>query len=119
VAEAFADVYKLALQDDSKSMSILSFLFGSYDWDRGKDLRVAVIDTFMGSRWAPGDLAIAADRADILRKIFKRVHRKRDGDAYISAMINDLTQRNEAQASQTAAKLRKLVDDPNFYEEWD
>lgn len=119
VAEAFAEVYEVALQDSPKSRSLFSLVFGSYDWDRGKDMRVAIIDTFMRSQWQPGDLAIAADRAGILRKIVKRLHRKYNGDNYIGSMISDLTQRSEPRYQNVLGKLQNLSVDPNIYEEWD
>jgi hypothetical protein len=119
VAEAFADVYEVALQDSPKSRSLFSVMFGSYDWDRGKDMRVAIIDTFMRSQWQPGDLAITADRAGILRKIVKRLHGKYNGDNYINAMIADLRQRREPRCQDVLGELQQLSVDRNIYEEWD
>jgi GTPase-associated protein 1, N-terminal domain type 1 len=118
VAEAFYDVYQVCLQDDSRSPSVFSVLFGSYGWDRAKDLRVAVIRAFLQSQWRPGDLALAADSAGILRKIFKRLHRG-NGDAYINAMLQDLSQRKDARVAQVFGSLQALTYDPSFYEEWD
>lgn len=119
VAEAFADVYAVAIEEDSRRSSIFSVLFGSYDWDRGKDLRVSLIDAFFWSKWAPGDLALAANNAGILRKIFKRLHRKSRGDEYIRTMLQDLSQRSDPNALQVREQLQALVTAPNFYEEWD
>jgi hypothetical protein len=119
VAEVFADVYALAIKDDSRSSSIFSVLFGSYGWDKGKDLRVSLIDAFLRSNWEPGDLAVAASNAGILRKIFKRLHRKSKGDDYIKSMLQDLSQRNDRDASTVRDHLQALVAAPNFYEEWD
>lgn len=119
VAEAFADVYAAATEKDGRSPSIFSVLFGSYDWDRGKDVRVSLIDAFLRSNWAPGDLAVAASNAGILRKIFKRLHRKYGGDDYISAMLRDLSQRSDSNALKVRERLQELVAAPNFYEEWD
>lgn len=119
VAETFADVYALAIKEDSRSSSIFSVLFGSYGWDKGKDLRVSLIDSFLRSNWAPGDLAVAASNAGILRKIFKRLHRKSRGDDYIKTMLQDLSQRSDPNASIVRDHLQALVAAPNFYEEWD
>jgi hypothetical protein len=120
VAEAFSDVYAVAVEKDETSRpSIFSRLFGSYSWDHGKDLRVSLIDAFWRSDWRPGDLAIAASSANILRKVFKRMHRRQGGDEYIQRIILDLARRNEDYAIQVATQLRALASDRHFYEEWD
>jgi len=80
-AESFPDVYAIAVKD-----SFLASLFGSYDWDKAKDLRVTIVHTFMRSTSSPGDLAVAADSAGILRKIFKRLHRIQAEDRYAASM---------------------------------
>jgi hypothetical protein len=119
VAEAFADVYAVAIQKDSRPPSFLSTLFGTYDWDRGKDLRVSLIDAFQRSNWAPGDLAVAANNAGILSKIFKRLHRTAKGDDYIRTMLQDLSQRNDPDLLKVTDQLKSLTMNPDFYEEWD
>jgi hypothetical protein len=117
VAEAFADVYAAAIQEN-RSPSFFSF-FGSYDWDKGKDLRVAIIDAFLRSNWPPGELALAASNAGILRKIFKRLHKRSRGDDYIRAMVDNLKTWNDPAVSQLRQQLETLMSSPNFYEEWD
>jgi hypothetical protein len=119
VAEVFADVYAVAIKKDVKPPSFWSALFGTYDWDKGKDLRVSLIDVFLRSRWAAGDLAVAGNRAGLLRKIFKRLHRRTKGDEYISRMQRDLSQRTDKTALQARESLKPLIADPDFYEEWD
>jgi len=119
VAEAFADVYAVAIEEDSRSKSIFSVLFGSYDWDRGKDLRISLIDAFLRSKWAPGDLAVAASNAGILRKLFKRLHRRYGGDDYINSMLQDLYHRHDPNVLKVREDLQNLAASPNFYEEWD
>jgi hypothetical protein len=93
----------------------------AYDWDKGKDLRITLIDSFLRSQWvwAPGDLAIAASRAGILRKIFKRLLRKPGGDSYVRAMHADLDQRTNTDVITVRNDLDALIRDPDFYEEWD
>jgi hypothetical protein len=115
-AEGFADVYAAAIDE---SRSFFSIFLGAYGWDRGKDLRVAVIDAFLGSSWPPGELALAASNAGILRKIFKRLHRKSRGDEYIIAMVDNLASSNDPSVSRLSEELQALVASPNFYEEWD
>ena len=121
VAETFPDVYLEAIKDNGRRPSFLASLFVNYDWDKGKDLRISLIDSFLRSHWvwAPGDLAIAAGRAGILRKVFKRLLRKSDGEGYIRAMQADLAQRNNADGASVRNDLDLLMKDPDFYEEWD
>jgi hypothetical protein len=118
VTAAFADVYSVAVQD-SKPPSFLAALFGSYDWDKAKDLRVTLIECFLRSSWQPGDLAIAAHRAGILRKIFKRLHRRPSGDRYLRAMFEDLKARRDHSLDGVRESLGELLARPDFYEEWD
>jgi hypothetical protein len=119
VAESFADVYAVAIRKDSRPPSFLLALFGLYDWDRGKDLRVSLIDAFQRSSWAPGDLAVAASNAGILPKIFKRLHRTMRGDDYIKSILQDLSQRNDPKLIKVTEHLKSLALNPDFYEEWD
>jgi hypothetical protein len=75
-------VYSVAVENSRQPSFFFSFL-SSQDWDKGKELRISLVDAFLRSNWAPGDLAIAANNAGILRKIVKRLHRKYKGDQYI------------------------------------
>jgi hypothetical protein len=111
-------VYAVAVQN-SRPPSFFFALFSSRDWDRGKELRVTLVDAFVRSNWAPGDLAIAANNAGILRKIFKRLHRRQDGDRYANAMLQDLNRRSDSNLIQLREQLKLLITDPDFYEEWD
>ena len=119
VAEAFTDVYAVAIRKDSRPPSFLSALFGTYDWDRGKDLRVSLLDAFQRSNWPPGDLAVAASNSGILSKIFKRLHRTTRGDDYIRSMLQDLSQRDDPNLIKVTDHLKTLAMNPDFYEEWD
>lgn len=121
VAETFPDVYLEAIKDNGRRPSFLASLFVAYDWDKGKDLRISLIDSFLRSHWvwAPGDLAIAASRAGILRKVFKRLLRKPDGENYIRAMRADLAQRKTIDGASVLSDLDLLIKEPDFYEEWD
>jgi hypothetical protein len=116
VAEVFADVYAAAIDE---SRSFFSIFLGAYGWDKGKDLRVAVVDAFLRSNWSPGELAMAASNAGILRKIFKRLNRKSGGDKYIISMVDNLASSDDPSVSRLSRELEALVASPNFYEEWD
>ena len=119
VAETFPDVYMEAIKENDRRPSFFASLFAAYDWDKGKDLRITLIDSFLRSKWAPGDLAFAASKAGILRKLFKRLSRKSGGDGYIRAMQADLAKREGAEAASVFVQLNVLMKDPDFYEEWD
>lgn len=119
VADAFPDVYGVAIKKESRPPSFFAALFGAYDWDRGKDLRVSLIDAFLRSNWAPGDLALAATNAGIFSKVFKRLHRTHKGEEYIKMMVRDLGQRSDDRSREVLQRLRTMVADPDFYEEWD
>lgn len=119
VAEVFSDVYVEVVKQNDRPLAFFANLFGAYDWDKGKDLRISLIDSFLRSDWCPGDLAVAANNAGILRKIFKRLHRKARGDNYLEAMLKDLSQRTTPDISKVREHLASLIADPNFYEEWD
>jgi hypothetical protein len=119
VVDAFPDVYAVAIKKDSRPPSFFATLFGTYDWDRGKDLRISLIDAFLRSHWAPGDLALTATNAGILSKVFKRLHRTYKGEEYIKAMARDLGQRGDDRSHEVEQRLRALIADPDFYEEWD
>lgn len=118
VAEIFGDVYVEAIAGNQRP-SWFASLFGLYEWDKGKDLRITLIETFLRSSWAPSDLAISAHRSSILRKIFKRLHRKYGGDDYIRRMQADLAGRSGQEAAAARRELDGLTADPDFYEEWD
>jgi hypothetical protein len=118
VAESFPDVYRVAASN-RRQPSLFSLLFGSYDWDKGKDLRVALVDSFLRSSWRPAYFALTGERSGILGKIFKRVRRKPCGEAYIVSIANDLQGRSSPEWSKVRKHFLSMVDDPDFYEEWD
>jgi hypothetical protein len=117
-AEAFPDVYAVAVENRRQPSFFISF-FNFYDWDKGKELRSTFVDAFLRSNWAPGDLAIAANNAGILRKVFKRLRRKSNGDNYIKLMSEDLARRNDPASTVVKDNLNALIVNPDFYEEWD
>lgn len=119
VAETFAEAYAVSLEEDHRPSSIFAVLFGSHSWDRAKDLRISLIDAFLRSNWAPADLAIAADKAGILRKVFKRIHRRNGGDKYLQSMLQDVSGRDDPKLRLVHEELVSMSNAPNFYEEWD
>jgi len=118
VAEVFSDVYAVAVEN-SRRPSFFILFFNFYDWDKGKELRATLVDSFLRSDWNAGELAIAANNAGILRKIFKRVRRRADGDSYIKSMAEDLARRGDPRIAPVRDNLNALIANPDFYEEWD
>lgn len=60
------------------------------DWDRCKSARNELVDVFMSSSWAPGDLAVTAYRCGEVERILKRVAKSKGGEDYINKIENDL-----------------------------
>jgi hypothetical protein len=118
VVETFKDIY-YAVTESSALPPETAVLFGMWDWDKGKELRKTLIDTYIGSQWPSGDLALAAKERTLFRKIFKRIHRKSSGPKYLRDMLADLSARLTPEATQMANTLSTLLRDPDFYEDWD
>jgi hypothetical protein len=118
VADVFLDVYRAVTSSSSVPPEVAS-MFGWFDWDKGKELRKTLVGVFVGSRWPPGDLALAANDPSLLRKIFKRVTRWSGGHHFLEAMLSDLQSRGTDEAKRAAARLTPLLQQPNFYEDWD
>jgi GTPase-associated protein 1, N-terminal domain type 1 len=123
VVHSFWPVYTELLRTNApSSFSNLMFTILSIvdlDWDKAKDLRKKLIKSFITSSWPPGDLALAIDDRDTLRKIFKRLIRYSDGVRYVRSMIADLKTRGDTESFRTAEYLEDLLRAPNFYEAWD
>jgi hypothetical protein len=60
------------------------------DWDRCKSARNELVDAFMSSSWAPGDLAVTACRCSEVERILKRVANSKGGENYLKKIENDL-----------------------------
>ncbi len=117
VAEVFQDVYTAVTQPICPAET--EPLFGIFDWDKGKELRRKLIDSFETSQWPPGDLFLAIADGLLRRKIFKRLMRSYHGQRYAQLALADLERRERPDASFFAENLRQMLNDPHFYEEWD
>lgn len=122
VAESFWPIYSTMLNTEVTASS--GFLFGilswlDWDWDKAKDLRKKLVASFLYSNWPPGDLALAAREQTLLRKLFKRVIKSRNGEVYVESMIKDLVKRNTHEAKALAKELTSLLRNPDFHEPWD
>ncbi len=114
----FPDVYSGVVRYERKP-SFLFSLFNSYDWDKGKELRSTLVDTFLKSQWPATYLALTSNRANILQKVFKRIQRRPGGQQYLSSMFIGLQQAEDDESSAVAAQMASMLDNPDFYEEWD
>jgi hypothetical protein len=119
VVEAFLPVYKVVIE--SKELPPETYnLFGYFDWDKGKELRKKIIDTYINSSWPPGDLALSVRDKILFRKIYSRIRSLWKGKEYIQSMQNDLSKRsNDPVAKITLDELNSLLNEQNFYESWD
>jgi hypothetical protein len=118
IVEAFWKVYT-AVTESPEIPRETRTLFGILDWDKGKELRKELVRSFLNSEWPPGDLALAIPEESLLRKIFKRLMRQRDGERYIEEMLRDLASRKDPIARKNFTTLVNLVNKPDFYEPWD
>ncbi len=119
VVEAFLPVYKAVLE--SKELPPETYdLFAYYEWDKGKELRKKLVNTFIRSDWPPGNLTLSAKDKTLFRKIYSRTHRVWRGDDYIKAMLTDLRGRiSDDNAKMMENELNNILNDKHFYESWD
>lgn len=119
VAAAFYPVYRAVCESNSTPEEV-SNLFGWFTWDKAKELRKGLVRSFTGSNWSPGDLVMAAwEDEQLIRKLVKRILRLDHGESYVASILTDLTCRSSAEAARTAAIVRNLASNPEFYEPWD
>lgn len=118
VADSFYDVYEVVTERPAPADQVSS-LFSFFDWDRGKELRRALADSFMASQWNPGDLVIAGRDNSLTRKVFKRLMKKYGGPRYAQAALADLQSRSDLREDKAVRNWSRLVSDPDFFEEWD
>jgi hypothetical protein len=117
VGTAFPYVYDAVSRGTASHVT--DELFGYFDWDKAKTLRKEVLNSFVGSCWAPEDLAFLASKCQILRKVIHRLQRKWGGDDYIRRMMNGLRNHRSPEASTIVGEMSTIVNDPDFFEPWD
>jgi hypothetical protein len=117
VAEVFSDVHAVAT--DKNSSIDTSSLFGFFDWDKGKQLRRDLIDSFTGSGWSPADLALAPQSDSLLRKIIKRLLRNHQGERYLNRMLSDLNNSGGVRQQTAKKQLDQIVRNLDYQEDWD
>ena len=118
VAEAFYDVYT-AITESSVYAADAGPLFDMFTWDRGKELRRTLVDSFFYSKWRPDELVLAASDVHLLRKIFKRLMKKPNGEQYAQTAVAQLRERTDEKSQDLAQSLRDMLANPGFDEAWD
>jgi len=116
VVEVFHDVYA-AVTESSTLPPEAAQLFSIFDWDKGEELRRELVDSFLYSQWPPGDLVLAVADVRLLRKIFKRLMNRHDGERYAQAALADLEVRPDPNTAKLTRALNEMLAKPDFYEE--
>lgn len=117
VVSAFPEVYRAVTANHHSSVA--DEMFGYFDWDKGKKLRKAVIESYLNSNWPPEGLALLSFRSQILRKIFSRLRRRWDGERFLSRMAEGLKKHDAPDAASTYQELSSFMFDLDFFESWD
>ena len=117
-AEAFYDVYA-AVTESSVYTAEAGPLFSVFDWDKGKELRRALVDSFFNSKWPPDELVLAVSDVHLLRKIFRRLTKKPNGLQYAQMALALLEKRTDLKSRELAQSLRDMLANPGFDEAWD
>ena len=117
-AEAFYDVYA-AVTEPSVYSAEAGPLFSVFEWNKGKEMRSALVDSFLNSKWPPEDLVLAVSDVHLLRKIFRRLTKKPDGVQYAQTALAHLEKRTDLKSRKLAQSLRDMLASPGFDEAWD
>ena len=115
--EAFLPLYKSVTEQNL--YRVLRFAFSFWNWDKGAELREALVERSLAGDWPPGDVALAVGDFALLRKILKRMSRRVGGQSLARRMYSDLASRNDSQARALANGLSSLLKSPDYDEEWD
>jgi hypothetical protein len=116
--EAFLPLYK-SVTEAKFVPSTANSLFSFWNWDKGAELREALVERSLAGDWPPGDVALAVGDFALLRKILKRMSRRVGGQSLARRMYSDLASRNDSQARALANGLSSLLKSPDYDEEWD
>lgn len=111
----FPQVYQATVAGTARSLFEI-FPFYS-DWDKGKDLRKKLIESYAHSNWPRGNLALTASRANILPKIVSRALRH-GKHQLIGEARDDLRSRGGREEIEVAQQLSVLLHEGTS-EDWD
>jgi hypothetical protein len=117
IAEAFYPVHEVAMDDRSDRGSW--FLWGFGGWDKAKDLRRSLVDSFLRSDWPPAHFALAAREPWLLRKLCKRMLRQWKGHQFLESAYIGLKEIFSPEAQELASALNQILHNPESTEEWD
>lgn len=117
VAETFYPVHTAAMEDRSQRRTW--DLWGFTEWDKAKNLRRSLIDSFMRGEWDPAQFALSAREPWLLRKLSKRVLRQWRGLQYLEKAYTRLKTIPSPKAQELATSLHQILQSPNISEEWD
>ena len=118
VVEGFLSLYR-SVTELKYVPSTAAPLFSFWNWDKGRELREALVDKFMIGRWPPGDLGLAVRDFGLLRKILSRMSRRSGGHSFARKMYSDLVSKDDNQSRSLANNLSSLLKNADFNEEWD
>lgn len=112
VVASFRHVYAQLPRGPENEYGFLSSIFAPmsylFEWDRAKEARSDLVDAFLKSVWAPGDLVLAAkgtgDEMQILHKLLKA----RGGGRYLSAIRKDAETRDKQTRDDILAIVRRF-----------
>lgn len=117
VAETFYPVHTAAMEDRSQRRSW--GYWGFTEWDKAKNLRRSLIDSFMRGEWDPAQFALSAREPWLLRKLCKRMLRQWKGLQYLEKAYTRLKSISSPKAQELASTLHQILQNPSISEEWD
>jgi hypothetical protein len=117
VAETFYPVHEAAMKHQPNRGPW--FLWGFGTWDKAKDLRRSLVDSFLCSDWPPSHFALSAREPWLLRKLCTRMSRQWKGSEYLESAYIGLNKLPSPKAQELAGILHQIVQNPELSEEWD
>jgi len=117
VAETFYPVHNAAMSDRPVQRSWLLWSFA--DWDKAKDLRRSLVDSFLHSDWNPAQFALSAREPWLLTKLCRRMRRQWGGPQYLEKAYAGLKKFSDPKAQELASALSQFLRNPDVSEEWD
>ena len=73
----------------------------------------------MKGEWPPGDLGLAVNDFELLKKILSRMSRRSGGHSFARKMYSDLLCRDDIQSRSLVNNLASLLKHDEYQEEWD
>lgn len=95
------------------------FLWGFGGWDKAKDLRRSLVESFRESDWPPYYFALAAREPWLLRKLCKRMLRQWKGHQFLESAYTGLQKLSNPKNQKLITVLHQIVQNPEIAEDWD